>query len=66
MKCVADCKAYTGGERKHHNDCPYYPESFTKLYDDLKEEVKELKKEIRDLKEKSNMSPKQEKDNFNN
>jgi hypothetical protein len=35
-KCVAGCMVYTGGERKHHKDCPFYPESFTKMYDDLK------------------------------
>ena len=35
MKCVAGCKAYTGGEIKHHPDCPFYPESLSKMYDDL-------------------------------
>jgi hypothetical protein len=33
--CQAGCKAYYGGERKHHKDCVHYSESFTKLYDDL-------------------------------
>jgi len=35
MKCVTGCKAYTGGEIKHHPDCPFYPESLSKMYDDL-------------------------------
>jgi hypothetical protein len=35
-KCVAGCKHYYGGEIKHHKDCVYYPESFSKMYDDLK------------------------------
>ena len=42
LKCVAGCKHFTGGEIKHHKDCPYYPESFSKMYDDLEEKVKKL------------------------
>jgi len=30
-KCEAGCISYYGGEKKHHRDCPYYPESLTKL-----------------------------------
>lgn len=30
-KCEAGCISYYGGEKKHHKDCPYYPESLTKL-----------------------------------
>jgi hypothetical protein len=33
-QCVAGCKVFTGGERKHHRDCPYYPESLTKIWHD--------------------------------
>ena len=44
LKCVAGCKHFTGGEIKHHKDCPYYPESFSKMYDDLEEKVKKLNK----------------------
>jgi len=33
-KCVDGCKHYTGGEIKHHKDCPYYTESLSKMYDD--------------------------------
>jgi len=35
-KCVAGCAVYTGGEIKHHKSCPFYPESLSKMYDDLK------------------------------
>lgn len=35
-KCVAGCMNYTGGEKKHHPDCPFYPESLTKKYDQTK------------------------------
>jgi len=34
-RCEAGCVAYHGGERRHHPDCVFYPESFTRLYDDL-------------------------------
>ena len=33
-QCEAGCMVFTGGERKHHRDCPYYPESMTKLWHD--------------------------------
>lgn len=32
-KCVAGCAAYDGGEVRHHPDCPFYPESFTRMHD---------------------------------
>ena len=35
-KCEAGCKVFTGGEIKHHPDCVFYPESFSKMYDKLK------------------------------
>ena len=47
QKCEAGCKAFTGGEIKHHPDCRFYPESFTKMYDDLKEEHKTLRNNIK-------------------
>lgn len=34
-KCEAGCKMFTGGEIKHHKNCVFYPESRTKMYDDL-------------------------------
>ena len=46
MECVPGCTSYDGGEKKHHKDCPYYPDSFTKRYDDLK---KTLEGKARDL-----------------
>lgn len=45
MQCIAGCKVFDGGERKHHPDCPFYPESLTKIYHDLNVE----NKTIRDL-----------------
>ena len=46
QKCEAGCKAFTGGEIKHHPDCCFYPASFTKMYDDLKKEHETLKNNI--------------------
>jgi len=40
--CVAGCKAYTGGERRHHPDCPFYEESFTQLHDRLIADISAL------------------------
>lgn len=37
LKCIPGCKWFSGGEIKHHEHCPHYPESFSKMYDDLKE-----------------------------
>jgi len=34
-KCQAGCKVFTGGEIQHHKDCAFYPESRSKMYDDL-------------------------------
>ncbi len=34
-KCVAGCKTFTGGEKKHHKDCPFYPQSLTRIYEGL-------------------------------
>jgi hypothetical protein len=41
-RCEAGCISYDGGERRHHPDCVFYPESFTKLHDDLAREHAEL------------------------
>ena len=38
-KCVAGCVPFYGGEKRHHKDCPYYPESLTKLNADRIEEL---------------------------
>lgn len=45
-ECVTGCKPYDGGERRHHKDCPHYPESFTKMYDDLNAENKRLREAL--------------------
>ena len=42
-KCQAGCKIYSGNEVKHHKDCIYYPESLSKMYDDLKQKHKTKK-----------------------
>lgn len=36
-KCVAGCKHFTGGEVRHHKHCPFYPDSFSKMYDKMKQ-----------------------------
>lgn len=54
VSCVAGCKNFTGGEVKHHPDCPFYPESFSKGYDELVEKLKECES-------KANPAPKPEK-----
>ena len=41
--CETGCMTYTGGEKKHDKNCQYYPESLTKMYDDLLNEVKNLR-----------------------
>jgi len=46
IKCETGCKAFTGGEIKHHKDCYFYPESFTKMYDDLKQKDKDRDRDI--------------------
>jgi hypothetical protein len=35
VKCVTGCMNYTGGEIRHHKDCPFYPESLSKKYDEM-------------------------------
>jgi thiol-disulfide isomerase/thioredoxin len=36
--CETGCKHFHGGEIAHHPDCIFYPESRTKMYDDLVKE----------------------------
>ena len=38
-KCEAGCMHYEGGEKSHVKECFYYPESLTKIRDDLKKEL---------------------------
>lgn len=49
-KIIIPSKHFTGGEKRHHKDCFYYPESFSKMYDDLKEQNEKLYSE-KDIKQ---------------
>jgi hypothetical protein len=42
-KCVPGCMHFTGGEVRHHKDCPFYPESLSKKYDLLDEQLNQGK-----------------------
>jgi len=33
--CVLGCKMFTGGEIKHHPDCPFYPDSLSEMIDKM-------------------------------
>jgi len=35
LKCVMGCKHYYGGEVKHHKYCPFYPDSLSRLFDEM-------------------------------
>lgn len=53
-RCVAGCKRFAHYETKHHPDCPFYPNSLSKIYDAIAGRSKtdeEKDKEIADLKE---------------
>ena len=43
MKCEVGCKIFTGHETHHHPDCVYYPESMSKIYDDMKKALAAIK-----------------------
>lgn len=49
-RCEAGCIAYHGGERRHHPDCVFYPDSFTRLHDDLARDHAALQTEHARLK----------------
>lgn len=34
-KCIPGCKSFTGGEIRHHKDCPYYKGSLSEKYDSI-------------------------------
>lgn len=48
-KCVAGCKMFTGGEIYHHKDCPFYEESFSKMYDMQEVTIDALKERVKEL-----------------
>jgi hypothetical protein len=39
MECVTGCKHFTGGELKHHKDCPFYEDSLSKKYDIMRDQI---------------------------
>lgn len=41
-RCETGCIVYHGGERRHHPDCVFYPDSFTQLHDRLVRDHAEL------------------------
>lgn len=49
-RCEAGCVAYYGGERRHHPDCVFYPDSFTELHDRLVRDHAELQAQNARLK----------------
>lgn len=55
-KCCAGCKIYSGEETRHIKECVFYPESFSKMYDDLDKKhedaqfvIGEYERQIEDL-----------------
>ena len=51
QNCEAGCKVYTGGERRHDKHCVFYPESFTKMYDELQADKAEILEALENLTE---------------
>lgn len=41
--CIVGCNHFSGGEIKHHKDCPHYPDSLSQIYDRQNEMVGKLK-----------------------
>lgn len=41
-KCQLGCKLFTGGERRHHKDCVYYPDSQSRLFDEMEEKLRHI------------------------
>lgn len=35
-QCIPLCQLFIGGEIKHHPGCPFYPESLSKMFDELR------------------------------
>ena len=44
-KCVEGCVVFAGGGIKHHKHCSHYPESLSKMLDDLQSENRTLQLE---------------------
>jgi len=43
-ECEKGCTCFSGGEVKHNPHCVHYPESRTKMYDDLKAKLEQLER----------------------
>lgn len=41
-ECTASCKTFTGGEKKHHPDCLFYPHSMSERLDHLEAAAKDF------------------------
>lgn len=41
-KCCAGCKAFAGGEIRHHRDCTFYPDSFSESHDNAESKIERL------------------------
>ena len=50
-KCVVGCKAYSGGEMKHHKDCDFYPDSLSQKYDKMEQQLEKERDENKELKD---------------
>ena len=58
MPCQAGCLSFDGGEKKHHRDCEYYPESLTKLWHDTEADyIAEIERLRTTLKTVREMTP---------
>lgn len=54
-KCVAGCMHFTGGELRHHKDCPYYSESLSEEMDRLRESLQKAQEENKILKQEAEL-----------
>ena len=50
-KCQAGCMIFTGGEIKHDKNCVFYPESRTKMYEDLESDLENWQSTAKELAE---------------
>ena len=51
--CVAGCNHFSGGELKHHKDCPHYPDSMSERYDRQDGEISLLREYLEREKSKN-------------
>lgn len=49
--CPPGCSKYSGGETKHIKECPFYPGSFTEMYDKLAVSEAALREEVERLRQ---------------